>query len=56
MVARRLARYADGLQDDGAVAQALGDEQTARLCLELADTVARLERPLNLLAPPVARA
>jgi starvation-inducible DNA-binding protein len=39
MVARRLARYADGLQDDGAVAQALGDEQTARLCLELADGV-----------------
>jgi starvation-inducible DNA-binding protein len=39
MVARRLGRYADGLQDDGGVAQALGDELTARLCLELADTV-----------------
>jgi starvation-inducible DNA-binding protein len=39
MVAGRLARYADGLQDDGAVAQTLGDEQTARLCLELADSV-----------------
>lgn len=39
MIAWRLARYADRLHDDGAVAQALGDELTARLCAELADTV-----------------
>jgi len=40
MIARRLERYADGLQDDGVIAQALGDEQTARLCLELAGSLA----------------
>ena len=55
MIARRLERYAAGLHDDGVIAQALGDEQTAGFAWSWPDRSRRSRRTYSL-TPPVPRA